>query len=281
MIAQRSIFRSSGQASLFNQALRIFDPISDRPFNAPLCASNNSHLSAKSLSHSSQHSNAFPGCVEKLKGGSRHHAADVLGGDSKAGSHFLGDFGMKLGFMKAKENVFPPSAVSFRSFIHSESRKEAEMGKNTRSMDFVRGIMDEDGKDGRGDPRNHADQNADIVHIKILRNNTFVTLTDSEGNTKAKSTVGLLEQKEGTKSSGRFSGEATAEQVGRIARSMGVKSVVVKVSGFTYFKKKKQAILSFREGYTHGRGDQNPIVYLEDTTRLPHNGCRRPKKRRV
>ncbi|KAI8574843.1 hypothetical protein RHMOL_Rhmol01G0385100 [Rhododendron molle] len=86
--------------------------------------------------------------------------------------------------------------------------------------------------------------------------------------------------KEGPKLS-RYAAEATAEHVGRLARNMGLKTFVVKVNGFTYFKKKKQAIVSFREGYTHSRGDQNPIVYVEDTTRKAHNGCRLPKKRRV
>ncbi|EXB63634.1 hypothetical protein L484_026976 [Morus notabilis] len=77
----------------------------------------------------------------------------------------------------------------------------------------------------------------------------------------------------------RYSGEAVAEHVGRMSRNLGLKSVVVKVKGFTFFKKKKQAILSWREGYTNSRTDQNPIVYIEDTTRKPHNGCRLPKRR--
>jgi small subunit ribosomal protein S11 len=53
------------------------------------------------------------------------------------------------------------------------------------------------------------------------------------------------------------------------------------VKGFTYFKKKRQAIMSWREGFTNSRADPNPIVYIEDTTRRPHNGCRLPKKRRI
>ena len=31
----------------------------------------------------------------------------------------------------------------------------------------------------------------------------------------------------------------------------------------------------------NSRNDQNPIAYIEDTTRKAHNGCRLPRKRRV
>lgn len=125
------------------------------------------------------------------------------------------------------------------------------------------------------------EHNADIVHIKLIRNNTFVTITDSKGNKKAGASSGCLSEMKGGPKVSRYAAEATAEHIGRVARNMGLKSVVMKVNGFTFFKKKKQAILSFREGYTHSRGDKNPVVYIEDTTRRPHNGCRLRKKRRV
>ncbi|XP_060207807.1 small ribosomal subunit protein uS11m [Lycium barbarum] len=172
--------------------------------------------------------------------------------------------------------------VGARCFIHSVSPKEAEMGNNSRPMDFVRGLA-EDNTRGvlSGGPlsRYHIEQDADIVHIKVLRNNAFVTVTDSKGNKKFGSTAGKLTGKGGKVA--RYAAESTAEHVGREARDRGLRSVVMKVNGFTYFKKKKQAILSFREGYTHSRGDKNPVVYIEDTTRKPHNGCRLPKKRRI
>ncbi|KAK9077779.1 hypothetical protein SSX86_006117 [Deinandra increscens subsp. villosa] len=145
-----------------------------------------------------------------------------------------------------------------------------------RNMSFVRGIM----KDNEN-YRSGVEQNADIVHIKIMRNNTFVTVTDSQGNKKMGASAGCLAEMKGGPKVSKYSAEATAEHVGRLAKSMGLKSVVMKVNGFTFFKKKKLAILSFRDGYTNSRSDKNPIVYIEDTTRKPHNGCRRKKQRRV
>ncbi|GFQ01710.1 30S ribosomal protein s11 [Phtheirospermum japonicum] len=123
------------------------------------------------------------------------------------------------------------------------------------------------------------ESNADIVHIKLLRNNAFVTVTDSKGNKKAGVSAGQLAGKGGKLT--RYSGDAAAEHIGRKVKQMKTRSVVVKVNGFTFFRRKKDAILSFKDGYTNSRGDMNPVVYLEDTTRKPHNGCRLPKKRRI
>lgn len=187
--------------------------------------------------------------------------------------------------VKAKENLSLPCALSIQRFVHSGNPQKAEMGGSSRPMDFVRGIIEESGINSFGSSQLNqytVEQNADVVHMKLLRNNTFITLTDSKGNRKpgekVSASAGSLPDK-GKVS--RYGAEATAEHVGREARKSGVKSVVVKVNGFTYFKKKRQAIMAFREGYTHGRGDQTPIVYIEDTTRRPHNGCRLPKKRRI
>nr|WOH22554.1 ribosomal protein S11 [Gastrodia javanica] len=78
----------------------------------------------------------------------------------------------------------------------------------------------------------------------------------------------------------RYAAEATAEHVG--PRKMGLKSVVMKVKGSTFFSKKKKVILSWREGFRgSGVGDQSTILYIHDVTQLSHNGCRLPKKRRV
>ncbi|PHT71771.1 putative ribosomal protein S11, mitochondrial [Capsicum annuum] len=179
-------------------------------------------------------------------------------------------------------NPYSPYNVGRRCFIQSVSPKEAEMGNNSRPMDIIRELTEDSKRvfpSGVPLARYHIEQDADIVHMKVLRNNAFVTVTDSKGNRKFGATAGKLTGK-GTKIA-RYAAESTAEHVGREARDRGLKSVVMKVNGFTYFKKKKQAILSFREGYTHSRGDKNPVVYIEDTTRRPHNGCRLPKKRRI
>ncbi|KAK6947411.1 Ribosomal protein S11 [Dillenia turbinata] len=168
-----------------------------------------------------------------------------------------------------------------RPLLYSSSM-EFQPGRNSRSMDFVRGLIEEDRMDLLSKPSQpNTEVNADIVHITLIRNNTFVTVTDSKGNKKFGASSGSLSEMKGGPKLSRYAAEATAEHMGRLARSMGLKSVVMKVNGFSFFKKKRQAIMSFRDGYTNSRGDINPIVHIEDTTRLPHNGCRLRKKRRV
>ncbi|XP_057976873.1 small ribosomal subunit protein uS11m [Malania oleifera] len=197
---------------------------------------------------------------------------------------FSGTLEMKLGNLNTKENVSLPYATIFRRLIHSESPKHFERRNNFRPMNFVKGIIEESGKDIRGSSQftqHVTETNADIVHIKMLRNNTFINVTDSKGNTKAWASSGHLKELQGGGKVSRYAAEATAEFVGRRTRELGVKSVVMKVNGFTHFKRKRLAILSWKDGYSNSRSDQNPIVYIEDTTRRPHNGCRLRKKRRI
>lgn len=183
-----------------------------------------------------------------------------------------------------KGNDSVPYALNPRICIHSDSHKDNDFETNSRPMNLIRGILEEDGRRTvmrDPFPRYNLERDADFVHIKLLRNNTFVTITDSKGNKKVGASAGSVPEMKGGAKISRYAAEATAEHVGRVARNLGLKSVVMKVNGFTYFKKKKNAILSWREGFTNSRSDQNPIVYIEDTTRRPHNGCRRPKKRRI
>ncbi|PUZ64894.1 hypothetical protein GQ55_3G179500 [Panicum hallii var. hallii] len=114
------------------------------------------------------------------------------------------------------------------------------------------------------------------------RKKTFVTVTEASGNKKTGASAGCLEDRKGWSRLSRYAAEATAECVGRSVRKMGLRSVVMKVKGASFFKKKKKVILSWREGFRWERvRDQSPITYIHDVTQLPHNGCRLPKQRRV
>ncbi|MCL7049857.1 hypothetical protein MKW94_003819 [Papaver nudicaule] len=59
-------------------------------------------------------------------------------------------------------------------------------------------------------------------------------------------------------------------------RDVKANTVVVRVKGFTNFRKKKEAVLRLREAL----GPKYQIINVQDVTNLPHNGCRLPKKRR-
>nr|UHJ18756.1 ribosomal protein S11 [Lonicera japonica] len=151
-----------------------------------------------------------------------------------------------------------------------------------RTMNFVQSISEEDEQLERKRKRK------DFVHLPPIHNKTFVTVTDARGNKKTGASAGCLGEFKGGSRLSRYAAEATAEHVGRSAINLGMKPVVMKVKGSTYFRKKKAVILSWREGYTfaeckrsEGVGDPSKMMYIHDVTQLPHNGCRLPRKRRV
>ncbi|XP_039135315.1 30S ribosomal protein S11-like [Dioscorea cayenensis subsp. rotundata] len=146
-----------------------------------------------------------------------------------------------------------------------------------KSMNFVQSILLSE-----KDEQYSRKKNTDFVHVLLKKNKTFVTVTDARGNKKTGASAGCLEERKGRSRLSRYAAEATAEHVGRSARKMGLKSVVMKVKGSTFIRKKNKVILSWREGFQgEGVRDQSQIMYIHDVTQLPHNGCRLPKKRRV
>ncbi|KAF3332434.1 ribosomal protein S11 [Carex littledalei] len=152
------------------------------------------------------------------------------------------------------------------------------LGSFTSNMDFVRDRLAED-DELRSRRKKH-----DFVHFLLTRKKTFVTVTDVAGNRKTGASAGCLgsQDKKGRGRSSRYAAEATAEHVGRAAKKMGIKSVVMKVKGSVFFGKKKRVIMSWRDGYRgEGIRERTPIVAIHDVTQLPHNGCRLPKKRRI
>ncbi|KAI4367962.1 hypothetical protein MLD38_016583 [Melastoma candidum] len=193
-----------------------------------------------------------------------------------------GMLGIQNGGSWSVKSFSAPCFLGFKRLEHSSAPEDESRTSNT-TVDFVRRIIQEDGNRTRGgfsSSRRNADVDIDIVHFKLMKNNTFVTVTDSKGNKKIGASAGCLPEMRGGPKMSRYAAEATAEHVGKMSRSLGLKSVVMRVNGFTHFSKKKQAIMSWREGFMNSQGD-HPIISLEDTTRLPHNGCRLPKKRRI
>ncbi|KAG7030891.1 putative ribosomal protein S11, mitochondrial [Cucurbita argyrosperma subsp. argyrosperma] len=276
-----SLFRSSSlsHGSSFSSCRLSISPFFGTDARSPMSSLHFSHGSE--ISGSVQLDRQDSGCVDLPRGDSVNVGREIVGRAWKA----LGAQGPCWGLARSSENVSVPYSSSSRCYVHYDGRPNADTGRNFKSMNFVRGILEEDGMDFMGSsqfPRPpNMEHNADIVHVKLMRNNTFITVTDNKGNTKLKASSGRLEELKGGPKLSRYAAEATAEYVGRESKKLGLKSVVMRVKGFTYFKKKKQAILSWRDGFTDSKRDQNPIVYIEDTTRRAHNGCRLPKQRRV
>ncbi len=109
-----------------------------------------------------------------------------------------------------------------------------------------------------------------VAHIHATFNNTIVTITDVQGNVIAWSSAGALGYK-GAKKSTPFAAQLAAEAAAKTAYDQGLRSVDVEVKGPGAGRESAVRALTVV-------GLQ--VTSIEDTTPIPHNGCRPPKRPR-
>ena len=110
-----------------------------------------------------------------------------------------------------------------------------------------------------------------IVHIQASFNNTIVTISDQAGNViswKSSGSLGFRGSRKGTP----FAAQQAAMNAANMAREHGLRSVDVKVSGPG--SGRESAIRALAAAGIEVRS-------IKDSTPIPHNGCRPPKRRRV
>ena len=110
-----------------------------------------------------------------------------------------------------------------------------------------------------------------VAHILATFNNTIVTITDRSGNVIVWASCGSAGFS-GSKKSTPFAASKVAEAISQVAKQLGIINVEVLVKGVG--SGRDSAIRSLA-----ARGLE--IDRLKDMTPIPHNGCRRPKVRRV
>jgi small subunit ribosomal protein S11 len=109
-----------------------------------------------------------------------------------------------------------------------------------------------------------------VAHVHASFNNTIVTITDAAGNVIAWSSAGALGYK-GAKKATPFAAQLAAEAAGKVAFDQGLRQVDVDVKGPG----------PGRESAVRALGTVGlQVLSIEDTTPVPHNGCRPPKKPR-
>jgi small subunit ribosomal protein S11 len=109
-----------------------------------------------------------------------------------------------------------------------------------------------------------------VAHIHSTFNNTIVTITDVQGNVIAWSSAGALGYK-GAKKSTPFAAQLAAEAAAKTAFDQGLRQVDVEVKGPGAGRESAVRAIS-------AVGLQ--VLSIEDTTPIPHNGCRPPKRPR-
>ena len=109
-----------------------------------------------------------------------------------------------------------------------------------------------------------------VAHIHSTFKNTIVTISDEQGNVIAWSSAGAMGYK-GAKKSTPFAAQQAAEACAKVAVDQGLTTVDVNVKGPG--PGRESALRSLQAA-----GLQ--IQTITDTTPIPHNGCRPPKKPR-
>jgi small subunit ribosomal protein S11 len=109
------------------------------------------------------------------------------------------------------------------------------------------------------------------AYIQSTFNNTLITLTDPNGNVLSWASAGQAGFK-GSRKSTPYAAQVAAEQAARKAMEHGLRQVDVMVKGPG----------SGREAAVRALQASGLVVLsIKDSTPVPHNGCRPPKRRRV
>ena len=110
-----------------------------------------------------------------------------------------------------------------------------------------------------------------VAHINSSFNNTKILIADAQGNAISWSSAGTMGFK-GSRKSTPYAAQMAAEDAAKKAQEHGVKTLEVEVQGPGSGRETALRALQAR-GFK--------ILSIKDTTPMPHNGTRPPKKRRV
>ncbi len=110
-----------------------------------------------------------------------------------------------------------------------------------------------------------------VAHIKTTFNNTIVTLSDPLGNTLCWSSAGTSGLK-GSRKATAFAAQTAAKLVANKALEFGMKKIEIVLKGRG--KGRESSVRAFKLAGLR-------ILSIEDKTKVPFNGCRPPKRRRL
>tara|TARA_B100000242_G_scaffold242359_1_gene182481 strand:+ start:4699 stop:5142 length:444 start_codon:yes stop_codon:yes gene_type:complete len=110
-----------------------------------------------------------------------------------------------------------------------------------------------------------------IAYVQSSFNNTIVSIADTQGNVISWSSAGQKGFK-GSRKSTPYAAQIAADSAATKALEYGMKTLTVEIKGPGSGRETALRALQAR-GFK--------IISIKDTTPMPHNGTRPPKKRRV
>ena len=123
----------------------------------------------------------------------------------------------------------------------------------------------------KGKRREKKNINYGVAHVFSTFNNTILCISDKAGNVISWASGGNVGFK-GARKSTPFAAQIAAQQVAKAAQDQGMAEIDVVVKGPG--PGRESAIRALQAA-----GLQ--VNVIKDTTPIPHNGCRPPKRRRV
>ena len=110
-----------------------------------------------------------------------------------------------------------------------------------------------------------------VAYVQSTFNNTIVSIADTNGNVMSWASAGQKGLK-GSRKSTPYAAQVAADDAGAKAFEQGLRTLTVQVKGPG--SGRETALRSLQS-----RGFK--ILSIKDTTPMPHNGARPPKRRRV
>jgi small subunit ribosomal protein S11 len=109
------------------------------------------------------------------------------------------------------------------------------------------------------------------VHVKASFNNVIISITNANGDVISWSSAGKMGFR-GSKKNTPYAAQLASQDCGKVAYDLGLRKVDVFVKGPG----------SGRDSAIRNLAAVGlEVMSIKDTTPLPHNGCRPPKRRRI
>lgn len=128
--------------------------------------------------------------------------------------------------------------------------------------------------------KNQIDQNFGYIKIKATTTNTFITLTDVDGNVLLSKHAGILEFKGSKKKTPYVGGEIFKSFLTDIVKlNIKTKAYIIQVNGFI----RRSVIYNILSQLfvTDSEKESENVFFLQPIINKTHNGLRKKKRRRL
>ena len=178
-------------------------------------------------------------------------------------NHVIQDLLPSVKMVQSKKSTVPTRAKVANPFVRNNRERANQRVRLGTQISF--------NKTQTKSPNSFDKAKTGVIYLYCTSNNTVCTLVDSKGVTKGWTSCGSMGFKSARKSTA-YASQATAEKIGLKAKEAGFKWAFLVLKGVG--RGKESGVRALRKSGVE-------ILGVLEKTRISHNGCRPPKKRRV